>query len=78
MYQQHIAKMFDKMCEAKAAELISKNKNNICKISGSMDWAATLADVTTLMFGYVWNAAAGATEVFLFFYLQCSAFVVAN
>lgn len=57
------------MCDAEAAELISTDRNNICKISGSINWAATLTDVTTLMFEYVWNAAAGATEVFPFFFV---------
>lgn len=64
--QQHVSKtsLLDKMCDAKAAEWISEDKNNILENSGSADWPATLADVTTSMFRYIWNAAAGATGFF--------------
>lgn len=55
---------------------ISKDKNNkndlhVGKISGNIDWTAAVADLTTLTFGNVWNAAGGA-DLFFFFFI-CNA-----
>lgn len=61
---------------------ITKSYSHFSKksIFSNIDWTAAVADLTTLMFGDVWNSAGGVEprSLFFFFYLQCSAFVVTN
>lgn len=55
--------------DAKAKEWISNNQNIIFEISGNSDRPATLADITTLKFGYIWNVAACAAQFFFLFFI---------